>query len=227
VQLAFVLYEGLTALDLIGPLEVLARIPGSTCQLVAAQHGLVTSDTGLVRLAATGTLDEVSRPDVIVVPGGLAGTHQAMRDEQLLDWLRAAAPHTRWLTSVCTGSLILAAAGLLQGRRATTHWVALEELRTFGAIPTNERIVIDGDLVTAAGVSAGIDMALSLTARLRGQQLAKMIQLAIEYDPQPPFDAGSTRSAGRLTTAAARVALQREFRRPVPAPTRWLAHAEG
>lgn len=214
MQIAFVAYDRMTALDLIGPMEVLTRIPGASTEVVATRTDTFTADNGALRFTPTRHVDEVPAPDIIVVPGGTAGTRRAMQDSALLDWLVRASATATWTTSVCTGSLILGAAGLLHGRRATTHWVALDELRDHGAIPVTERVVIDGNVLTAAGVSAGIDMGLTLTARLRGASLAKVIQLALEYDPHPPFTAGSPRSAGRLVTASARLALRREFRQP-------------
>ncbi|HEV3046222.1 MAG TPA: DJ-1/PfpI family protein [Solirubrobacteraceae bacterium] len=191
---AIVLYEGVTALDAIGPYEVLSRLPGARVEFVGAERGPVTTDNGMLGLLAARTLEELPSPDVVLVPGG-PGDVAARAGGRVLEWLRAADRTSRWTTSVCTGSLILAAAGLLAGRRATSHWLALEELRRLGTVPVEERVVFDGKLVTAAGVSAGIDMALELAARLAGELVAQAIQLGIEYDPQPPFDAGSPHKA--------------------------------
>jgi putative intracellular protease/amidase len=191
---AIVLYEGFTALDAIGPYEVLSRVPGARVTFVAAQRGPLRTDNDMLTLLAERSLSELERPDVVVVPGG-PGDVAARAGEPVLEWLREADRTSAWTTSVCTGSLILAAAGLLAGRRATSHWLALEELRRLGAEPVAERVVFDGKLVTAAGVSAGIDMALTLAARIAGETVAQAIQLGIEYDPQPPFDAGSPRKA--------------------------------
>ena len=188
--IAIVLYDKFTALDAVGPYEVLSRLPGATVTFVAAQPGPLRTDNGMLTVLPERTLDELPEPDIALVPGG-PGDVVARAGDPVLEWLRHADRTSTWTTSVCTGSLILAAAGLLEGRRATGHWLALEELRRLGAEPTGERVVFDGKYVTAAGVSAGIDMALTLVARIAGAAVAQAIQLGIEYDPQPPFDAGS------------------------------------
>ncbi|HTU80412.1 MAG TPA: DJ-1/PfpI family protein [Solirubrobacteraceae bacterium] len=192
--IAIVLYDRFTALDAIGPYEVLSRIPGARVTFTSVEPGPLSTDNGMLTLLTERALAEIQEPDVVLVPGG-PGDVVARAGEETLAWLRAADRTSAWTTSVCTGSLILAAAGLLDGRRATSHWLALEELRRLGAQPEQERVVFDGKLVTAAGVSAGIDMALTLAARLAGERVAQAIQLGIEYDPQPPFAAGSPRSA--------------------------------
>jgi putative intracellular protease/amidase len=194
MQTAILLYDRFTALDAIGPYEVLSRIPGAEVTFVAEQIGPVRTDNGMLTVQVERTIDEVPAPEVLLVPGG-PGEVAARAGGPALDWLRAADGTSTWTTSVCTGSLILAAAGLLAGRRATTHWLAFDELRRLGAEPVPERVVFDGKLVTAAGVSAGIDMALALTASIAGDEVAQAIQLSIEYDPQPPFDAGSPEKA--------------------------------
>jgi transcriptional regulator GlxA family with amidase domain len=157
---------------------------------VATEQGPVQTDNGMLTVLAERSIDELSSPEIVVVPGG-PGEVAARAGSRVLDWLRAAHETTTWTTSVCTGSLILAAAGLLDGRRATSHWLALDTLRGLGAEPVSERVVYDGKIVTAAGVSAGIDMALALAESIAGREVAQAIQLGIEYDPQPPFDAGS------------------------------------
>jgi putative intracellular protease/amidase len=193
-SLAILLFDGLTALDAIGPYEVLSRVPGVDLSLVAAMPGVQRSDNGLLRLVADRAIDDVPRPDVLLVPGGPGEVH-VRDDERVLEWLRAAHVTTTFTTSVCTGSLVLAAAGLLDGARATTHWTGMDELGRLGAVPVDERVVRDGKIITAAGVSSGIDMALTLAAELSDDDTARAIQLSIEYDPQPPFDAGSTTKA--------------------------------
>jgi transcriptional regulator GlxA family with amidase domain len=203
MQIAIFIFDRLTALDAVGPYEVLSRLPDAEVKFVAQEPGLKHTDTGQLALLADATLDQVPHPDVVLVPGG-PGQAALMDDGPVHEWLRAAHETSTWTTSVCTGSLVLAAAGLLAGRRATTHWTALEELGRLGAEPTAERVVFDGKLVTAAGVSAGIDMALALAARIGGEQLAQAIQLGIEYDPQPPFDAGSPRKAPAQIVEAVR-----------------------
>lgn len=197
MRIAFFLYEGLTTLDIIGPHDVLSRLPDAEAISVGKSTGPFMADTGALGLTATHTIDQIDAVDVLVVPGGLEGTFAAAADPETIDWVRAVAEHATWTTSVCTGSLILGAAGVLEGRRATTHWAALDALAGYGATPVgDERVVFDGDVVTAAGVSSGIDMALTLAARLTDDDFAKALQLAIEYDPQPPFDTGSRQKAG-------------------------------
>jgi putative intracellular protease/amidase len=194
MQIAILLFNRFTVLDAIGPYQVLSRVPGAEVVFVAEQPGLVTDDRGSLALSAPATLADAPQPDIIVVPGG-PGTDDQLEDGPVHEWLRAADATTAWTTSVCTGSLVLAAAGLLAGRRATSHWLALEELRGLGATPVSERVVFDGKYVTAAGVSAGIDMGLTLAGRVAGDEVAQAIQLMIEYDPQPPYDAGSPAKA--------------------------------
>jgi len=189
MQIAVLLYDRFTALDAIGPYEVLSRLPGAELVFVAEQPGPVAADTGMLALSA-GAIGDVPHPDIVLVPGG-PGQEAQMDDGPVHEWLRKADAASSWTTSVCTGSLILAAAGVLAGRRATSHWLALERLREFGARPTVARVVIDGKYVTAAGVSAGIDMALGLSARIAGTPTAQAIQLMMEYAPQPPLNAGT------------------------------------
>ncbi|WP_406064127.1 DJ-1/PfpI family protein [Streptomyces sp. NBC_01077] len=190
MQIAVLLYQGFTTLDAVGPYELLARLPGAETVFVAKEAGPVRNDQGSLALVADRTLAEVPSPDIVLVPGG-PDSREAMNDPEIQAWLRTADETSTWTTSVCTGSLILAAAGILDGRRATTHWLAYEELRALGVEPTGERVVFDGKYVTAAGVSSGIDMALHLLGRIGGDELAQTIQLLTEYDPQPPYDAGS------------------------------------
>jgi putative intracellular protease/amidase len=191
---AIPLYNGYTGLDAIGPYTVLAYAPGWQVTFVAAEPGPVTDDRGSLTIEATASYADVPRPDVIVVPGGM-GTLDALSDQALVRWISEAHEHTRWTTSVCSGSFLLGAAGLLKGRRATSHWALIDELPGMGAEPVSERVVVDGKIVTAAGVSAGIDMALTLLAQAADQGTAEAVQLIIEYDPQPPFDAGSPLTA--------------------------------
>lgn len=207
MDIVFFVFDRITALDAIGPYEVLSRIPGARARFVGEAAGLVASDNGFLRLNADASIDEVTRADLLVVPGGW-GTRRLEKDARVLDWVRAIDATTTLTTSVCTGSLVLGAAGLLEGKRATTHWAWLERLREHGATPTSERVVDEGRIVTAAGVSSGIDMALALVARIAGPELAQAIQLGIEYDPQPPFDAGSVDKAPAAIVAAVRAALE-------------------
>ena len=194
LRIAIPIFDGLTALDAIGPYEVLSRLPGATVSFVAAAAGRVRTENGMLALHADAAFDELVDPDVLVVPGGF-GTRTLLDDPVTLRWLRAVHAQTTWTTSVCTGSLLLGAAGILDGLRATSHWLELDTLADFGAEPVSERVVIDGKVITAAGVSAGIDMAMTLAARLAGDDLAQAIQLGIEYDPHPPFRSGSPATA--------------------------------
>jgi transcriptional regulator GlxA family with amidase domain len=213
VNTAIALFDRFTALDAIGPYEVLSRLPGATVTFVAAERGPVRTDNGFLTLIAERTLDELTDPDIVLVPGG-PGEVAARAGGPMLEWLREADRTSRWTTSVCTGSLVLGAAGLLEGRRASTHWLAMDELARLGAVPVAERVVIDGKIVTGAGVSAGIDMALTLAAQIAGEDVAQAIQLGIEYDPEPPFDAGSPAKAPEAI-----VRLLRERSRFQPAAT--------
>jgi transcriptional regulator GlxA family with amidase domain len=195
VRIAIPIFDQLTALDAVGPYEVLSRLPDATVHFIALEPGPKRTETGMLALTADLSLAELPDPEVIVFPGGF-GTRALMHDERVLAWLRRAHETSTWTTSVCTGSLVLAAAGILDGLRATTHWMSLELLGKYGAIPSEERVIEQGKVITAAGVSSGIDMALTLAAKLAGEDVARAIQLAIEYDPQPPFDSGSTAKAG-------------------------------
>ncbi len=195
MDVAIPIFDGITALDATGPYEVLSRLPGARVHFLGIDEpGTKRTDNGMLGLAADRALTDFPHPDVIVVPGGY-GTRALMHDEALLNWARAAHETSQWTTSVCTGALVLAAAGILDGLEATTHWLLLDKLADFGATPVNRRVVEQGKLITAAGVSSGIDMALTLAARIAGEDVAQAIQLGIEYDPQPPFDSGSTEKA--------------------------------
>jgi transcriptional regulator GlxA family with amidase domain len=194
MNIAIPIFDQLTALDAIGPYEVLSRLPGATVHFIAAERGPKRTETEMLAILADRMLNELPDPEVIVVPGGY-GTRALMQDEATLSWLLTAHETSQWTTSVCTGALLLAAAGILDGLDATTHWLALDMLREHGATPVNRRVVQQGKVITAAGVSSGIDMALTLVANIAGEQLAQAIQLGIEYDPQPPFDTGSTDKA--------------------------------
>jgi putative intracellular protease/amidase len=194
VNIAILLFDRFTALDAVGPYETLGRIPGAKVTFVAETLGPVRTDTGNLAITADATLADLTEPEILVVPGG-PGQTQQMDNEKVLEWIRHAHATSTWTTSVCTGSLLLAAAGLLDGKRATSHWLALDQLPAFGAEPTLERVVFDGKIVTAAGVSSGIDMGLRLIAAIHGDEVAQAVLLGIEYDPQPPFDAGSPAKA--------------------------------
>jgi transcriptional regulator GlxA family with amidase domain len=206
MEIALLLYDGLAPLDAVGPFEVMRNVPGWEIRTVAREKGPVRSEGGSLALVADHDLDEVTEPEIVLVPGG-RGNRPLLRDEDLLAWLRQVDEESAWTTSVCTGSLLLGAAGLLEGRRATTNWLAIAALREYGADVVGGRYVEDGKYVTAAGVSAGIDMALHLVGRAAGPEVAQAVQLGIEYDPRPPFDSGSPEKAPapiveRVTAAA-------------------------
>jgi len=194
MEIVIPLYDRFTALDAVGPYEVLSRLPGARVRFAAARVGPLRTENAMLALTADVALADVPEPDVLVVPGGL-GTRALLEDEPLLDWIRHAHARSQWTTSVCTGSLLLAAAGILTGLEATTHWLAMDLLGELGARPVARRVVEQGKVVTAAGVSSGIDMALVLAAHIAGEDVAQAIQLGIEYDPQPPFAAGSEHAA--------------------------------
>ncbi len=208
MDIAIPLFDRFTALDAVGPYEVLSRLPGTRVRFVAAEPGSLRTETRALALTADERLSDVPEPDVVVVPGGL-GTRPLMEDEPMLDWIRHAHEHSQWTTSVCTGSLLLAAAGVLRGLEATTHWLTLDTLARFGARPVQRRVVQQGKVITAAGVSAGIDMALTLAGLIAGEEVAQAIQLGIEYDPEPPFNAGSTRTAPEPIVSLVRSAAAR------------------
>ncbi|GAP51844.1 putative Isonitrile hydratase [Streptomyces azureus] len=196
-DIGILLYDGYTLLDPTGPAEVLSRLPDATVTMIAEKRGAVRTDTGDVAMVAERSIAEVDRLDVLLIPGGgNRGTIGAMNNEPLLSWIREIHRHSRWTTSVCTGSIILAAAGLLKGRQATTYWASADYLQsTFDVTYLPQRYVRSGKVITAAGVSAGVDMALHLASLMAGEDTARAIQLAIEYDPHPPFDSGNAADA--------------------------------
>lgn len=204
MKIAALVFDDLTALDLFGPLEVLGNLPDAEFVFVTPDDSITAERTG-IKIDVTAGYDEVDDADILLVPGGM-GTRRLIKEPATIDWVRKIDKTTTWTTSVCTGSLILAAAGLLQGRPATTHWMAMDLLEQLGATPTSERVIFSDKYVTSAGVSSGIDMALELVQKIHGDDLAQSIQLFIEYDPQPPFDSGSPEKADpdivRLVRAA-------------------------
>jgi putative intracellular protease/amidase len=205
--IAIGLYQGFTALDAIGPYEILTYLPGAEVVMCAEATGLVDDHNDLVHLRIDSTFADVPRPDVLLVPGGPVAGQYAADGHPIVEWIRQAHPHTEWTTSVCTGSLLLGAAGLLNGVPATTHWSAYDDLASYGALPTERRVVTAGRIVTGAGVSAGIDLALTLAADIAGPEVAQTIQLAIEYDPHPPFNAGAPSKAPKAIYDMAVAAL--------------------
>jgi putative intracellular protease/amidase len=190
MDISVLLYDRFTALDCMGPYELLSRIPGARLRFIAKKAGPVTTDTGMLTVIAEAGIADVARPDILLVPGG-PGDEGVIADQETLEWIARVHETTKWTTSVCTGSIILAAAGILKGLDATTHWANAQRLEAFGVRYTEQRVVKQGKIVTGAGVSAGIDMAMTLLAAEVGDDFAKALQLAIEYDPQPPFDCGA------------------------------------
>lgn len=211
MQIAIALFDRFTALDAVGPYEVLVRVPGAEVTFVAERAGEVRNDLGRLGLTADATFADLPHPDVVVVPGGPGTRAMLQPDTAVAEWVRGAHATSRFTTSVCTGSLVLAAAGVLSGLTATTHWGAVDLLEGLGATYTPQRVVEQGKVITAAGVSSGIDMGLVLAAHLAGDDVARAIQLGIEYDPQPPFDAGSPAKAGpELVELVRAVAVERD-----------------
>lgn len=194
MDIAILLFDGITALDAVGPFEVLSRLPGAHVRFVGVRPGIVETGNRMLGLRVTHSLADVRAPQIVVVPGG-PGSRRIAQDADVLAWVRSAHETSDWTTSVCTGALILGAAGLLRGVRATTHWMAMDDLASLGAVPVRERVVLEGKIATGAGVSAGIDLSLTLAARIAGPDVAREIQLVLEYAPQPPFDAGSPGAA--------------------------------
>jgi putative intracellular protease/amidase len=203
MRIAIPLYDRFTALDAVGPYEVLSRLPGATVTWLAHEPGVVHTDNGMLGIEAQAAFEDLPDPEIVLVPGG-TGTNDFLEDERLVGWIRGAHETSEWTTSVCTGSLLLGAAGVLDGLEATTHWLDMDDLERYGAHPTGRRVVEQGKVVTAAGVSSGIDMGLVLAAKIAGAEVAQAIQLGIEYDPQPPFDAGSTDKAPKETVELVR-----------------------
>jgi transcriptional regulator GlxA family with amidase domain len=206
MQVVFLLYPRFTALDWIGPHDVLNSLPDTECVTVAETAGPVGNESGNLEIVAAKSMAEVDAADILVVPGGL-GTRQLLDDEPLLDWVRRIHETTTYTTSVCTGALVLAAAGLLDGAPATTHWLERDLLAELGAKPVPDRVVEHGKVITAAGVSAGIDMGLLLVQKIYGDEAAQAVQLGIEYDPQPPFDSGAPEKADPQIVEAVRHAM--------------------
>jgi transcriptional regulator GlxA family with amidase domain len=206
LEVAIYLYPGMTALDAVGTYEALRGLANVKIRFVAKERGLVRMDSQMLSLNAEQAFREIEKADILVLPGGLT-TPAQLQDKELLAWVRQIHEKSKWTTSVCSGSLILGAAGLLKGLDATSHWLALDALKMFGAKPTKQRVVRQGKIITAAGVSAGIDMALTLVALESGEEAAKAIQLTMEYDPQPPFDSGSVAKATPATIEKAKAFL--------------------
>jgi putative intracellular protease/amidase len=211
-EIVIYLYEGMTALDAIGVYEVLRFLPNSNVKFVAKKKGLVKMDSKVLSINAEFSLDEISRADILVIPGG-ATTHYQMQDQKIVNWVKKIHDTTKWTTSVCTGSGILLAAGILKEKPVVTHWASMDYIKLLGGISSNQRVCQVGKIITSAGVSAGIDMALTLISKEAGEDLAKAIQLAIEYDPKPPFDSGSITKASSETVKLATKLLDENTKR--------------
>jgi transcriptional regulator GlxA family with amidase domain len=207
MQVAYLLYDRFTALDITGPHDVLNSVPGNESIFIAEEPGPIRNESDTLSLVADASLEEVTSPDIVVIPGGF-GNRMLLEHEPLHEWIRGVHETTTWTTSVCTGSLLLAAAGLLDGAPATTHWLARDLLAELGAKPVPDRVVEHGKIVTAAGVSSGIDMALRLVQKINGDEVAQAVQLGIEYDPEPPLDAGSPEKAPQPIVDLVRHAFQ-------------------
>jgi len=206
MRIAIGLYERFTSLDVMGPFQVLSSLPGAEVTFVAEKAGPVTDESGFLTVTAQASFDDLPDPDILLVGGGtITGT--LVPHHPVVGWIARAHPKTKWTTSVCTGALLLAGAGVLKGVEATTHWAAMGELESLGAVPVRERVVRRGKIITAAGVSAGIDMGLTLAGAIEGPEFAQALQLILEYDPAPPFDAGSPDKAGPATVGRAMTAM--------------------
>jgi transcriptional regulator GlxA family with amidase domain len=210
MQIAIGLYPEFTALDAIGPYQVFTQVPGVEVVLCAARTGRLSDDNGLLHLEIEHTFADVPTPDITLVPGGFVTRRLARDHDPIVGWLADAHETTTWTTSVCTGALLLGAAGLLDGLDATRHWFAYDELARYGARPTEQRVVRQGKIWTAAGVSAGIDLALTLVDEIWGPELSQAIQLGIEYDPQPPHDAGAPSKADPEVLALVRAVSEQK-----------------
>jgi putative intracellular protease/amidase len=210
MNIVIYLYNGLTVLDAVGPYEVLSRLQDANVRFVAREKGLIVSDTHFLKLVAEYDISEIQSADILVIPGSVIGFIRESKDASVLNWIQQIHQTTTWTTSVCSGSVILAAAGILKGKKATSHWGTLAMLSDYGAIPTSERYIQEGKIITAQGVSAGIDMALFLVSQIVGVEKAKAYQLFIEYDPNPPFDAGTISKADNATISLAKKMLGKE-----------------
>lgn len=213
MEIIIYLYDGFTALDAIGPYEVLSRLPNAEVKFVSNQKGLIESDTGYLKIATEFSISEVDKADILLIPGSVISFLKVAKDKTLLRWIRKVHETTSWTTSVCSGSIILGASGLLSGLKATSHWATLPLLEEYGSMPSSERYVLEGKIITAQGVSAGIDMSLFLASKMFGDEIAKSIQLFIEYNPKPPFDSGDVQTASEEIIRKTKVLLQREAKK--------------
>jgi transcriptional regulator GlxA family with amidase domain len=213
MNIVIYLYNGLTVMDAVGPYEVWSRLPGAQVKFVAREKGLIISDTHFLKIVAEYAISEIQSADILLIPGSVVGFIRESKDAALLNWIRKIHQTTAWTTSVCSGSIILAAAGVLNGKKASSHWAAMHLLSDYGAVPSSERYIQEGKIITAQGVSAGIDMALYLVGQLVGVEKAKAYQLFIEYDPNPPFESGTLSKADEDTIRLANIMLQKEAKK--------------
>lgn len=213
MNIVIYLYNGLTVMDAVGPYEVLSRLPGAQVKFVAREKGLIISDTHFLKIVAEYAISEIQSAEILLIPGSVVGFIRESKDAALLNWVRKIHQTTAWTTSVCSGSIILAAAGILNGKKACSHWAAMHLLSDYGAVPSSERYIQEGKIITAQGVSAGIDMALYLVGQLVGIEKAKAYQLFIEYDPDPPFESGTLSKADEDTIRLAKIMLQKEAKK--------------
>jgi len=213
MNIVIYLYNGLTVMDAVGPYEVWSRLPGAQVKFVAREKGLIISDTHFLKIVAEYAISEIQSADILLIPGSVVGFIRESKDAALLNWIRKIHQTTAWTTSVCSGSIILAAAGILNGKKASSHWAAMHLLSDYGAVPSSERYIQEGKIITAQGVSAGIDMALYLVGQLVGVEKAKAYQLFIEYDPDPPFASGTLSKADEDTIRLAKIMLQKEAKK--------------
>lgn len=213
MDIVIYIYNGLTALDAVGPYEVLSRLPNANVKFVAKEKGVIVTDTHFLKLVAENDISEIDKADILVIPGSVVGFIREAKDKALLSWIAKINLTSTWTTSVCSGSIILAAAGLLKDKKATSHWGAIHLLKEYGSIPTSERYVQEDKIITAQGVSAGIDMSLYLASQIVGIEKAKAYQLFIEYDPKPPFDSGNVTQADVATVELAKKILGKEAKK--------------
>ena len=210
MEIIIYIYNGLTALDAIGPYEVLSRLPKAKVKFVGEQKGVIVTDTHFLKLVAEYDITEISHADILLIPGSTVGFIREAKKKPVLSWIKALHEKTTWTTTVCSGSIILAAAGLLKGLEATSHWGAIHLLKQYGVEPVAKRFIQEGKIITAQGVSAGIDMALYLVSQMLGTEKAKAYQLAIEYFPEPPFESGTAETADSKTLAIAKKIMQED-----------------
>ena len=213
MDIVIYIYNGLTALDAVGPYEVLSRLPDAEVKFVAKEKGVVVTDTHFLKLVAEYDISEIDKADILVIPGSVVGFIREAKDKELLSWITKIDFTSTWTTSVCSGSIILAATGLLKDKKATSHWGVIHLLKEYGSIPTSERYIQEDKIITAQGVSAGIDMSLYLASQIVGIEKAKAYQLFIEYDPKPPFDSGNVNQADLATVELAKKILGKEAKK--------------